>query len=215
MTTGAFPMSIREALRDTLSCPTVEGLWRLRAELLESCVPPGSRVWPVIGEYVRFLEQVRTGAASRHYSDLASKLDVGSISGVILERFLEPQSASQLALSAISGILSEGLMVLATRQHVRAWEEGLGSVCTGSAWFLYEEMWRWTQQKKPDLPPAERRRLLDLLFKPICSAQSGGFSRAIVIGTLFQLLLVSEVSDACLAPEPPDSDAKASNRRPE
>ena len=120
-----------------------------------------------------------------------------SISGVILERFLEPQEGRQLALSLISGLLSEGLMILATRQHVKAWEEGLGSVCTGAAWFLYEEMWRWTQEKKPDLPAAERRRLLDLLFKPICSAESGGFSRVLVIGTLFQLLLLSEVSDAC------------------
>ena len=214
MTTGAFPMSIREALRDTLSCPTTEGLWRLRAELLETCVPPESRVWAVINEYLRFLEQVRTGTASRHYSDLASKLDVGSISGVILERFLEPQNASQLALSLISGILSEGLMILATRQHVRAWEEGLGSVCTSSAWFLYEEMWRWTQKKKPDLPPAERRRLLDLLFKPICAAESGGFSRAVVIGTLFQLLLVSEVSDACLVPDSPHPNSSARRSNP-
>jgi len=188
-------MAIREALKETLGCPTTEGLWRLRAELLEAGVPCSSRVWALIGEYQRFMEQVRTGTTSRHYSDLASKLDIGSISGVILERFLEPQSARQLSFSLISGILSEGLMVLATRQHVRAWEESLGSVCTGAAWFLYEELWRWTQDKKPDLPAAERRRLLDLLFRPICSAVSGGLSRAVVIGTLFQLLLASEVSD--------------------
>ena len=195
MNSDAFPIAIREALKETLNLPTTEGLWRLRSELLEAGVPAGSRVWEVVREYQHFLEQVRTGATSRHYSDLASKLDIGSISGVILERFLEPQNARQLAFSLISGILSEGLMVMATRQHVRAWEEGLGSVCTGAAWFLYEELWRWTLEKKPDLPAAERRRLLDLLFKPICSAQSGGFGRAVVIGTLFQLLLVSEVSD--------------------
>jgi hypothetical protein len=188
-------MAIREALKETLSSPATEGLWRLRAELLEAGIPRESRVWGVIGEYQRFLEEVRTGVTSRHYSDLASKLDIGSISGVILDRFLEPQDARQLTFSLLSGVLSEGLMVMATRQHVKAWEEGLGSVCTGAAWFLYEELWHWTHEKKPELPAAERRRLLDLLFKPICSAGNDAFSRAVVIGTLFQLLLLSGVSD--------------------
>jgi len=188
-------MPLREALAKTLTCPTTENLWCLRAELLEAGVPPGARVWAVIGEYQRFLEQVRTSTASRHYSELASKLDIGSISGVVIERFLEPQGARELALSLISGIVSEGLMILATRQHVKAWEEGLGSVCEGAAWFLYEELWRWTQEKKPELDAAERRRLLDLLFKPICATSAGGFSRSVLIGSLFQLLLASSVAD--------------------
>jgi hypothetical protein len=188
-------MSLREALGKTLACPTTDSLWNLRAELLEADVPPGGRVWAVTAEYQRFLEQVRTGTASRHYSELASKLDIASISGVVLERFLEPQGARQLALSLITGILTEGMMVLATRQHVKAWEEGMDSVCTGAAWYLYEELWRWAQERKPELPVEERRRLLDRLFKPICSSHGNGFSKAVLIGSLFQLLLASEVAD--------------------
>jgi hypothetical protein len=189
------PMSLRDALSETLSCPTTKNLWQLRAELLESGVSAGGRVWTILGEYLRFLEQVRTSTESRHYSELASKLDIASISGVVVERFLEPQGAREQALSLISGILSEGLMALATRQHVKAWEAGLASVCAGSAWFLYEEMWHWAQKKKPELDAGERRHLLDVLFIPICSAEPGNVSKLHLIGSLFQVLLLSEVAD--------------------
>jgi len=188
-------MPLREALSTTLTHPTPENLWNLRAEILEAGVPAASRIWAVIGHYQLFLEQVRTSTASRHYSELASKLDIGSISGVLLERFLEPESARELTFSLISGILSEGLMVAATRQHVKAWEESMGSVCAGAAWFLYEELWRWAQEKKPELPAAERRRLLDLLFMPVCSRESGGLSKPVLLGALFQLLLVSGAAE--------------------
>jgi len=188
-------MPLGEVLSRTLSYPTTENLWQLRTELLESGVPPGSRVWAILGEYQRFLEQVRTSTESRHYSELASKLDIASISGIVVERFLEPQGARELALSVIGGILSEGLMAFATRQHVKAWEAGLASVCAGSAWFLYEEMWHWAQQKKPELNLGERRHLLDHLFAPICSANPGNVSKFHLIGVLFQILLISEVAD--------------------
>ncbi len=188
-------MPLAEALSRTLSFPTTESLWQLRAELLEAGVPPGGRVWAILGEYQRFLEQVRTSTESRQYSELASKLDIASISGIVVERFLEPQGARELALSITSGILSEGLMALATRQHVKAWKAGLASLCAGSAWFLYEEMWQWAQRKKPELDAAERRRLLDLLFTPVCSSNRNDVGTFLLIGSLFQVLLVSEVTE--------------------
>jgi hypothetical protein len=188
-------MPLAEALSRTLSYPTTENLWQLRAELLESGIPAEGRIWAILGEYQRFLEQVRTSTESRQYSELASKLDIASISGIVVERFLEPQGARELALSILSGILSEGLMALATRQHVKAWETGLASVCAGSAWFLYEEMWHWARRKKPELTAGERRRLLDLLFAPICSENQAQISKFQLIGSLFQVLLISEVAD--------------------
>ena len=197
-------MPLIEALSRTLSYPTTENLWQLRAELLETGVPPGGRVWAILGEYHRFLDQVRTSTESRQYSELASQLDIASISGIVVERFLEPQGARELALSVISGILSEGLMAIATRQHVKAWKAGLASVCAGSAWFLYEEMWHWARRKKPELNTGERRRLLDLLFAPVCSANPGDVSTVHLIGSLFQLLLISEVADeTARLPAPP------------
>ncbi len=188
-------MSLRKGLADALTHPTPEALWGLMGDLLEAGIPAEGRVWRVIEEYQKFLQHILTGAASRHYSDLASKLDIGSITGVVVDRFLESKDARSLARSMLSGILSEGLMVLATRQHVKAWEESLGAVCTGASWFLYEELWYWAQEKKPELPAGERRLMLDNLFRPLCAREGAGASKAVLIGSLFQLLLLSYALD--------------------
>ncbi len=188
-------MSLREGLTGTLTHPTPEALWRLRADLLEAGVTPGARVWRVLEEYQRFLQSVLTGSTSRHYSELASKLDIGSITGVVVDRFFEAKDARSLARSLLSGFLSEGLMVLATRQHVRAWEESLGAVCSCASWFLYQELWDWSQEKNPELASEERRRMLDRLFMPLCSKEAAGPSKAVLIGALFQLLLLSRTLD--------------------
>ena len=63
----------------------------------------------------------------------------------------------------LGALLSEGLMVLATRQHVKAWEGELSAVYRAAAWYLYDELWRWAAGLKPDLSAADRRRLLDRL----------------------------------------------------
>ncbi len=184
-------MSVPEALATALRSPTVESLWELRAELLAERVPSDSRIFPLLGEYHRFLDQIARATTSRDYSDLASKLDIGSVSGVIAERLLSPRSGRELATALLTGALSEGLMVLATRQHVKAWEQGLESVYRDAAWFLYGELWRWAEERKPELPPDERRRLLDRLLRPVLARESPGFSKALVLGRLFQLLLMS------------------------
>ena len=64
-----------------------------------------------------------------------------------------------MAMGILSGALTEGLMVLATRQHVRAWEGELESVHRKAAWQLYEELWRWSSGRNSDLSPGERRAL--------------------------------------------------------
>ena len=199
-------MTLREGLIGAMTHPAPQALWGLRADLLEAGVPPGGRVWAVIVEYERFLQQILTGTTSRHYSDLASKLDIGSITGLVVDRFLSSKDGRDLTQSLISGLLTEGLMVLATRQHVKAWEESLGAVCTGASWFLYEELWRWAQEKKPELAAGERRRMLDQLFRPLCSTEGAGAVKAVLIGSLFQLLLLSHTLDEIARlPSLPDS----------
>jgi len=188
-------MSIREALAPVLSSPTPADLWRLRAELLEAGIPAGAGVWSVLDEFRRYLDQLATGTSSRDYSDLASKLDVGAVGGVVLEHVLESEKAEDLALRLFTGLLSEGLMVLATRQHVKAWQGELSAVCRNAAWYLYDELWRWAEARKPDLPPRERRLLLDRLLAPLCSAEADCFSKSVLAGLLFQLLLLSHLAE--------------------
>jgi hypothetical protein len=177
-----------------LRSPSPGDLWSLRARLLEAGLSPEARAWAVIDGFRRFLDQLATGTSSREYSHLASKLDIGAVGGVVLEQLLEVEDAEELALRLLTGLLSEGLMVLATRQHVKAWEGELAAVYDDAAWFLYGELWRWAERSKPDLPAAERRRLLDSLLGPVRRRETPGFHKAVIVGLLFQVLLVSHVA---------------------
>lgn len=188
-------MSIREPLERVLAAPTAADLRRLRSEMLASDYPPESRTWRLVEEFHRYLDQLSTGTTSREYSELASKLDIGAVGGVVLEQLIEREGPEDLALRFLTGVLSEGLMVAATRQHIKAWEGELFAVHRSAAWFLYGEMWRWTRRRNPKLAGAERRALLDRLFEPVHSADGRGFSAAVLLGLLFQLLLAAYFSE--------------------
>jgi hypothetical protein len=188
-----------ECLARLLRSPSTADLWDLRADLLEAGLPPDARSWRLIDEFRGFLDRLGTSTSSRDYSHLASKLDITAVGGVILERLLEIKDARELALRLLSGLLSEGLMVLATRQHVKAWEGELAAVYDDAAWFLYGELSRWAERSKPDLPPAERRRLLDTLLAPLRSPDTPGSHKAVIVGLLFQVLLVCLVTSETTA----------------
>lgn len=184
-------MAIPVSLVRVLSAPTARDVWHLRADLLEAGLPADAPVWRVVRQFQHFLDQLATSTSSRDYSHLASMLDIGAVSGVVLERVLEPKQAEQLALSLFSGLLSEGLMVLGTRQHVKAWETELDAVYREAAWYLYEELWHWSKEQKPQLGAEERRQLLDRLLGLVHSDESSGLHKAVLLGRLFQILLVS------------------------
>jgi hypothetical protein len=188
--------TLREGLAAVLRSPTVDTLWSFRAGLFEARVPPDAPVWTVVDEFRGFLDQLATATTSREYSDLASKLDIGAVGGVVLEHVLEEADARELGLRLLAGALSEGLMVLATRQHVHSWEGEIDAVYRDATWFLYGELWRWTEHAKPELPVDERRRLLDSLFAPLQRETTEGFHKAVLLGLLFQVLLIGQTLDS-------------------
>jgi hypothetical protein len=188
-------MSVREAMVKVLASPSAKDLWKLRAELLQAGIPANARPMAILGEFQRFLDHLATGTSSREYSELASKLDIGAVGGVVLEQMLESKQGEDLALRLFTGALSEGLMVLATRQHIRAWEGELAAVYREASWFLYGELWRWAESKKPELPAPARRELLDRLISPVLASGEDGVSKALLLGLLFQMLLLSALSD--------------------
>ena len=204
-------MSIREPLERVLAAPTAADLRRLRSEMLASAYPRESRTWCVVEEFHRYLDQLGTSTTSREYSELASKLDIGAVGGVVLEQLIEHEGPEDLALRFLTGVLSEGLMVAATRQHVKAWEGELSAVHRGAAWFLYGEMWRWTERRNPKLSGAERRVLLDRLFEPVHASEVSGFARAVLLGLLFQLLLAAYFSEE--APDEAPVTGTATDRK--
>jgi hypothetical protein len=191
---------IPESLVAVLTAPKAADLWRLRGELLEAGVDGGPRVSQLLERFHSFLDAIETTASSRDFSELASKLDIGAISGVILEHLAERGEASDRALRLMSGVVSEGLMALATRQHVRAWSNELSAHYRTAAWYLYEELWYWTTELKPELEAEERRQLLDALMAPISSPEPSGIQKAVLVGRLFQMLLLGRLAD--VLPEP-------------
>lgn len=183
-------VSLPDSLAVVLKAPSCEALWRLRADLLEIGVAEESEVWSLVRDFHDYLDKLATTTSSRDFSHLASKLDISAISGVILERVAERGEEADRALRLVSGLLSEGLMALATRQHVKAWSGELDAVHRCAAWHLYERVWRWTERLKPDLPADTRRQLIDRLMFPIRSGEATGTHKAVVIGRLFQILLL-------------------------
>ena len=159
-------------LSRVLSSPTPEAIWKLRADLLEGGVSPDAPLLEVVGEFRAFLDHFSTSTSSRDLNHLASKLDIGAIGGVVLEQLFESPDTKDLAMRVLTGGVSEGLMVLASRQYVRAAEGELAA------------------EANPDLDASERRQLLDRITEPIRDTQAPTAIKAVLAGRLFQVLLL-------------------------
>jgi hypothetical protein len=188
-------MTPSSELRRVLTSPTLDGLWNLRAELLEGGVAADAPLLEIIGELHGFLDHFATATSSRDLNHLASKLDIGAIGGVFLEQLFESPDPKELAMRVLTGGISEGLMVLASRQYVRATEGELAALFRETAWALYNRLWRWTVDANPDLDPGERRRLIDELTSPLRDPAVPVGAKAVLAGRIFQVLLLAHLND--------------------
>ena len=186
-----LPPSLVTILRE----PSAAAVWELRAELLANGLSPGARVFGLLAEFHRFLDHLETGAASRDHSERASLMDIGSFSAVVAADLLEAEESPDLARRLLAGALTEGLAVLATRQHVKAWRGELASVFRDAAWALYDELWRWAAERKPELAPAERAELINQLLAPVRDERIEPSQNALLVCSLFALLIVEAVAD--------------------
>ncbi len=118
----------------------------------------------------------------------------------MLEQLFESPNAKNLAMRVLTGGLSEGLMVLASRQYVRAQEGELAALFRGVAWTLYHRLWQWTAETNPQLESSERRRLLDRITEPLCDSEAPDAVKAVLAGRLFQVLLVGHLTDEAAVP---------------
>jgi len=181
------------AFKKALSEPTPGVLRELRSDLLEHGTPPDARVLVIVHEFHTFLDHFVTATSSRDLNHLASKLDVGAIGGVFLEQLFERPDSRELAMKLLTGGISEGLMVLASRQYVRAQEGEIASLFRETAWTLYLELWRWTANANPELGPAERRRIIDDLVAPLNDHDVATTVKTVLTGRLFQILLLAHL----------------------
>ena len=191
-------MPLPESLAPLLRAPTAAAVWELRADLLARGLDLDHAAFRLLAELHRFLDRLETGAASRDHSGRASMMDIGSFGGVVASELIEAEDAGELARRLLAGSITEGLAVLATRQHVRAWRGELASVYRETAWFLYDELWSWAARRKPELDAEERRRLIDQLLAPACdeSTAADDRGRSVLLCSLLLLLLVDALEGA-------------------
>jgi hypothetical protein len=183
--------------------PSPSGLWQLRGELLRLGVTPDASVWPILDEYYGFLNELVASATAREYSHFASLLDIGAVGAVALQNLLTAEKGDLLWQRVLAGGLSEGLMVLAARQYVKAWEGELSSLFHGAAWNLFWHLWHLSLELRPELNPPARRAHLDELLSPLRDEETGGTVKAALITRLYQLLLLIHLREPASARRSP------------
>ena len=86
-------------------------------------------------------------------------------------------------------------MIGASRQYIKAWEAETGPVHAGAAWYLTEALWRVSLKMQPDLEPERRLEIVRALLAPAYDAQVPAPEKAILLGRIYQTLLVAYLAE--------------------
>lgn len=186
-------MIMAPSLTEVLTRPSPDALWQLRADLLESGMDHLAPPLAIVDAFYHFLNQLVASSSAREYSHLASILDMAAVAGVAIQNLMDEDDSEDWWRRFVVGAVSEGMMVLAARQYVKAWEEEMRSDFNAAAWYLAQEYWRLSADLQPELAPGKRRQLVEELFAPITAGDMDGTAKAGLIVRLFQVLLVARL----------------------
>jgi hypothetical protein len=191
-------MRLETTLSQVLALPTPDALWNLRADLLTLAdrLPPGrweEADWTleIVHKFHDYLAELRSKMTAREYSQLASRMDVGSVGMLAVQDLVTERE--HLVESLFLGGLSEGLMVLATLQYVKAWEAEMALVHNQAIWWLFGGLWQLSREFRPEIAADERRNLTDALLAPARSEETGPTVKVALLVRLFQVLLISSL----------------------
>ena len=181
------------SLTAVLARPSPDSLWQLRADLLESGMDHDSQPLTILDAFYHFLNELVASSTAREYSHFASILDMVAVAGVAVQNLLDEEDNEEWWRRFVVGAISEGMMVLAARQYVKAWEEEMQANYNAAAWYLAQEYWSLSADLQPALSPGRRRELIDQLFSPVAGDAVDGTVKAGLIVRLFQVLLVARL----------------------
>lgn len=196
-------------LQRILKKPLAEDLVSLQSILLawEAAAPEPERrerigtTLALLGDFYVFLTGLESKLEAHTYAEIASRMDMAAVGGVVAENVLG--SGEKLLERILIGGLSELLMVLASRQYIKAFDRELGAFYRQVAWQLRAHMWRFSARNRPGLSPAQRTALIDALFTSLLDSKTPGEAKSIVLGCLFQVSLLGAI--APILPLPQDS----------
>jgi hypothetical protein len=196
--------NLEEALREVLTEPQLEDLVDLQGALLalDRREPAVSRALEITGRFYHYLGELQGKISAREYSELASRLDIGAVGAVALENLLAGERA-EFWRQFLLGAVSEGLMVAASRQYIKAWQVETTLVHADVAWFLAEVLWTTSIEMQPDLAAEQRWQAIRALLAPANDPEVPGADKALLLGRIFQLLLIAHLAPLL---QPGDSD---------
>jgi hypothetical protein len=198
--------SLQEATRQVLTGPTPEALVALQGALLAlgQQDEAAARALGVASHFYEYLSELHTKIAARDYSELASRLDMGAVGAVAVENILAAEQDSFWKRLVMGG-LAEALMVAASRQYVRGWDVETDLTHTRAVWYLAEALWRASEEMQPDLPAEQRWQAIQSLLAPAYDADVRAPEKAVLLGRVFQMLLITHLSRLLPGAQRPES----------
>ena len=191
-------MSLEATLSQVLTRPMPDTLWRLRADvlILADQLPSDRRreadwTLEIVSHLHSYLTELRSKMTARRYSQLASRMDMGSVGMLAIQDLITERE--HLLKSLFLGGLSEGLMVLATLQYVKGWEAELRLVHDQALWWLFEGLWRLSREFRPQMAAEERRELIERLLTPLHAEETEPAIKMVLLVRLFQVLLIGSL----------------------
>ena len=194
------PMDATTLLQRILKKPSAGDLLSLQSILLakeEKADSPLARdqsaaALALLEDFYCYLVGLESKLEAHRFAELASKMDMGAVGGVVAENMLG--AGEKLLERVLIGGFSEALTVLASRQYIKAFNRELEAFYQQVAWRLRTHLWRFSAARRSELSPSERAALIGALFAPILDNKTPGEAKAIVLGYLFQVLLLGSLS---------------------
>ncbi len=189
-------MDTSQLLERIMKKPSAADLLKLQSVLLtteEGADSPRSReqagaALALLGEFYAYLVTVESKLDAHDYAEIASRMDMGAVGGVVAENVLG--SGEKLLERVLVGGISEALTVLASRQYVKAFNRELDAFYQQVAWQLRAHLWRISAARRPDLSAADRAVQIESLFAPLDRKDTPGAAKPVLLGRLFQILLL-------------------------
>jgi hypothetical protein len=146
----------------------------------------------LLEDFYVYLVGLESKLEAHTFAELASKMDMGAV-GVVIAGSIR-SAGDQLLERVLMGGLSETLMVLASRQYIKAFDRDLEAFFLQVAWQLRAHLWRFSAARRPELTPEDRATLIDALLASILDTKTPSGAKPIVLGCLFQVLLLGLLS---------------------
>lgn len=187
--------NLQDTLASVLSEPTPHALVELQGALLASGQEGEARdqALEVAGHFYTYLTALQSKITARDYSELASLLDIGAVGMVALENIVHGEEEDFWGRLLMGG-MAEGLMVAASRQYIKGWRAETELVHSQAAWYLSETLWHASCDMQPDLPVDERWQAIQSLLAPAYDADVPASHKAVLLGRVFQLLLLAHLA---------------------